>query len=104
VKGCRSLREASRHPFVVPYSVRYGWEKRVAIDVDRLTEPELIDLNRKIIERLRLLQQMRAHRQMLAFKIGDRVTARRIYVAMACAGPFQDEFALAHVLLRRAGA
>jgi hypothetical protein len=55
----------------------------VAIDVDRLTEPELIDLNRKIIERLRLLQQMRAHRQMLAFKIGDWVTARRIYVAMA---------------------
>jgi hypothetical protein len=76
----------------------------VAIDVDRLTEPELIDLNRKIIERLRLLQQIRAHRQMLAFKIGDWVTARRIYVAMAYAGPFQDEFALAHVLLRRAGA
>ena len=64
----------------------------------------LIDLNRKIIERLRLLQQMRAHRQMLAFKIGDWVTVRRIYVAMAYAGPFQDEFALAHVLLRRAGA
>jgi hypothetical protein len=47
---------------------------RVAIDIDTLTESELIDLNRKIVERLRLLQQMRAHRQMLEFKIGDRVT------------------------------
>ena len=47
---------------------------QVAIDIDKLTEPELIDLNRRIIERLRLLQQMRAHRQMLAFKVGDRVT------------------------------
>jgi len=47
---------------------------RVAIDIDTLTESELIDLNRKIIERLRLLQQMRAHRHMLEFKIGDRVT------------------------------
>src|ERR687886_853936 len=46
----------------------------MAINIDKLTEPELIDLNRRIVERLRLLQQMRAHRQMLAFKIGDRVT------------------------------
>jgi hypothetical protein len=46
----------------------------MAINIDKLTEEELIDLNRRIIERLRLLQQMRAHRQMLEFKIGDRVT------------------------------
>ena len=45
----------------------------MTIDIDRLTEAELIDLNRRIVERLRLLQQMRAHKQMLAFKIGDRV-------------------------------
>ena len=45
----------------------------MAVDIDGLTEPELIDLNRRIVERLRLLQQMRAHKQMLAFKIGDRV-------------------------------
>ncbi len=44
----------------------------MAVDIDGLTEPELIDLNRRIVERLRLLQQMRAHQQMLAFKIGDR--------------------------------
>jgi hypothetical protein len=45
----------------------------VTIDIDTLTEPELIDLNHRIVERLRFLQQMRAHKQMLEFKIGDRV-------------------------------
>ena len=44
------------------------------IDIDRLTEAELIDLNHRIVERLRFLSQMRAHSQMLDFKIGDRVT------------------------------
>ena len=44
------------------------------IDIDRLTEAELIDLNHRIVERLRFLSQMRAHAQMLEFKIGDRVS------------------------------
>ena len=48
----------------------------MAVDIDGLTEPELVDLNRRIVERLRLLQQMRAHKQMLAFKVGDRVAFR----------------------------
>ena len=43
------------------------------IDIDKLTEPELIDLNNRIVARLRLLTQMRAHTQMLEFKVGDRV-------------------------------
>ncbi len=42
--------------------------------VDKLTEAELIDLNHRIAARLRFLNQMRAHSQMLDFKIGDRVT------------------------------
>ena len=46
----------------------------MAINIDKLTEPELIDLNHRIVEWLRLLRQMRAHKQMLEFKIGDRVT------------------------------
>ena len=41
---------------------------------DDLTEPELIDLNHRIVERLRYLQQSRAHQAMLDFRIGDRVT------------------------------
>ena len=46
----------------------------MTIDIDKLTEEELIDLNHRIVERLRFLNQMRAHSQMLDFKIGDRVT------------------------------
>jgi hypothetical protein len=44
------------------------------IDIDKLTEAELIDLNNRIVARLRFLSQMRAHAQMLDFKIGDRVS------------------------------
>jgi hypothetical protein len=47
------------------------------IDIDKLTEAELVDLNRRIVERLRFFQQMKAHAKMLEFKIGDRVTFRR---------------------------
>jgi hypothetical protein len=43
------------------------------IDIDGLTEAELIDLNNRIVERLRFLHQMRAHAEMLEFRIGDRV-------------------------------
>lgn len=45
----------------------------MSIDIDRLSEAELVDLNRRVVERLRLLAQMRAHAQMLEFKVGDRV-------------------------------
>jgi hypothetical protein len=58
----------------------------MAIDIDKLTEAELIDLNNRIVARLRLLSQMRAHAQMLDFKIGDRVSfqpeGRRSVVGM----------------------
>ena len=43
------------------------------IDIDKLGEEELIDLNHRIVERLRFLSQMRAHSKMLDFRIGDRV-------------------------------
>ena len=46
----------------------------MAIDIDQLTEAELIDLNRRIVERLRFLHQMRAHATMVKFSIDDRVT------------------------------
>ncbi len=43
------------------------------IDIDGLTEAELIDLNYRVVARLRFLQQMRAHSKMLDFGIGERV-------------------------------
>lgn len=44
------------------------------INIDELSEAELVDLNHRIVERLRFLSQMRAHSQMLEFRIGDRVS------------------------------
>ncbi len=44
------------------------------IDIDNLTEPELIDLNHRVVARLRVLRDMRAHVGMLQFRIGNRVT------------------------------
>jgi hypothetical protein len=46
---------------------------KMKIDIDRLTEAELVDLNNRIVERLRFLHQMRSHAEMLEFRIGDRV-------------------------------
>ena len=44
------------------------------IEIDGLTEAELIDLNNRIVERLRFLHQARAHSRMLEFSVGDRVS------------------------------
>lgn len=44
------------------------------LNIDHLTEAELIELNHKIVERLRLMRQIRSHKEMFKFKIGDRVT------------------------------
>jgi len=46
----------------------------VTIDIDRLTEGELIDLNHRVVARLKFLQQMRSHAHMLDFSIGERVS------------------------------
>jgi hypothetical protein len=46
----------------------------MTIDIDGLTEPELVDLNNRIVARLRFLREMRAHTQMLEFRVGDRVS------------------------------
>lgn len=43
------------------------------IDIDKLTEAELVDLNNRVVARLRFLRDMRAHAGMLEFRIGDRV-------------------------------
>ena len=44
------------------------------IDIDKLSEAELIDLNHRVVARLKFLQQMRAHGHMLDFSIGQKVT------------------------------
>lgn len=44
------------------------------IDIDKLSEAELVDLNNRIVARLNLLAQMRIHSEMIQFSVGDRVT------------------------------
>ena len=46
----------------------------MAINIDELTEEELVDLNHRVVERLRFLAQMRAHGAMMKFSIGQRVS------------------------------
>lgn len=43
------------------------------IDINKLSEDELVDLNNRIVERLRFLSTARAHVKMMEFKIGDEV-------------------------------
>jgi hypothetical protein len=43
-------------------------------DIEDLTYGELVDLNRRIIERLKMLDQIDAHHRMMEFSIGERVT------------------------------
>jgi hypothetical protein len=44
------------------------------IDIDQLTEAELIDLNHRVVARLKFLNEMRAHARMLDFSIGESVS------------------------------
>jgi len=44
------------------------------IDIEKLTEPELIELNHKIVERLKFLESARTHTEMMAFNIGEKVS------------------------------
>jgi hypothetical protein len=46
---------------------------KLIIDVDKLSEAELRDLNHRIVERLQFLQQMKTYDAMLQFRVGDRV-------------------------------
>ncbi len=43
------------------------------INIDELSEAELVDLNHRIGARLQFLRQMHAHADMLKFRVGQRV-------------------------------
>ena len=44
------------------------------IDIKKLSEAELIDLNHKVIARIRFLRELRAHQSMMRLEIGERVS------------------------------
>ena len=43
------------------------------IDLSKFNESELIDLNRKIVERLRDIHQAKTYKALANFNLGDRV-------------------------------
>ena len=45
----------------------------MTINIDQLNEAQLIDLNNRVVARLKFLNQMRAHASMLEFSIGEKV-------------------------------
>jgi hypothetical protein len=53
-----------------------GETAMISLNIDSLSEDELIELNHKVVARLRFLSQMRSHNKMLGFRIGERVTFR----------------------------
>ena len=59
--------EQYQHPDTAPN------KRATMIDIDGLTEQQLLELNHRIVARLRILRDMRAHEGMLEFHIGDRV-------------------------------
>ena len=46
----------------------------VPVDIDKMTHDELVALNQRIVERLKFLDSMQAHKDMMAFNIGARVS------------------------------
>ena len=43
------------------------------IDIEKLTEKELLGLNHRIVERLKFLESMKAHAGMMEFSVGEKV-------------------------------
>lgn len=46
----------------------------MSINIDDLSEKELIELNHKIVERLKLLETMHHHNEMMRFNPGEQVS------------------------------
>ncbi|MFT5115983.1 MAG: hypothetical protein ACI8P9_005342 [Parasphingorhabdus sp.] len=44
------------------------------IDIDKLSEEELLDLNHRVVERLKFLESYHTHKEMMGFSPGDKVS------------------------------
>jgi len=44
------------------------------IEIDGLSFEELLELNQRVVARLKMLESMQAHIEMMAFNIGERVS------------------------------
>ena len=68
--------EAGRSREALPIVIMYraAGACNMKIDVDKLSENELIELNHRIVERLKFLESVRRHEEMMEFSIGDKVS------------------------------
>ena len=46
----------------------------MTIDIDELTEDELIELNHRVVERLKFLESFHTHKEMMQFSPGEQVS------------------------------
>ena len=46
----------------------------VAVDIEALSFEELLDLNQRVVARLKMLESLQAHVEMMAFCLGQRVS------------------------------
>jgi hypothetical protein len=46
----------------------------MAIDIEKLSESELLELNQRIVARLKIMRALRTQASMLEFSIGERVS------------------------------
>ena len=46
----------------------------MSVDLDRMTYEELLDLNHRVVARLKMLDSMQAHHEMMSFHLGARVS------------------------------
>ena len=49
----------------------------MTIDIDKLTQKQLIDLNHKVVQRLKFLESMRNQTEMLEFSVGEKVSVNQ---------------------------
>jgi len=54
--------------------IKHEVNKPMTINIDDLSEEELIELNHKIVERLKFLEMMHNHNDMMQFRPGDKVS------------------------------
>src|SRR5512135_3014545 len=64
---------SSHHPHIANAQARSTHSTPMRVDISRLTEEELIDLNHRVVQRLRMLREAQAQGAMQKFKLGDRV-------------------------------
>lgn len=70
-KGVLQLPRAVSPPNRVAPAVNR--EQPMTYAIENLSEQELVELNHRVVERLRLLRQNRSQNQMLHFSVGERV-------------------------------